>query len=253
MESLKSRLRTAISLGIPEGVLTRAPAFTGTRFMARAALAARFRGKPFTMVNVGACDGVLFDDMTPWLKKIPGARAVLVEPVPYNREKLRANYPDEDRFVIEPVAITAKKGKMKIRTFEVEALESGKLPKEFVGCSSVTDTNIISGKDAWGTEDANYSKYEPYFTDLEVDTDTFDNMMQRNHISKIDALLIDCEGADWIVLEQVDLERYRPGMVKIEIGSLSATDVGNVIVKLKTAGYTTGIHAEDVWAFPKNS
>ena len=249
MSTLRNTLRTGLSYVLPRGLLDRAPALAGTKFMARAALDARLRGRPFTMVNVGACDGVLFDDMTPWLKRIPGARAVLVEPVPYNRVKLRANYPDDDRFVIEPVAITRKSGRMTIKTFDVEALESGKLPAEFVGCSSVTDTNLVSGKNAWGEEDANYSKFEPYLTDLEVDTDTFDAVMARNSVDAIDALLIDCEGADWIVLEQVDLARYRPRMVKIEIGSLGATDIGNVVVKLKTAGYSVGLYNEDVWAF----
>ncbi len=249
MSALRNMARIGISLAIPGAFLDRGPALNGTKLMARAALAARFAGRPFTMVNVGACDGVLFDDMTPWLKSIRGSRAVLVEPVPYNREKLRANYPDEERFVIEPVAITAKAGRMKIRTFDVDALESGKLPAEFVGCSSVTDTNIISGKDAWGTDDANFSRFEPYLTDLEVDTDTFDAVMERNAIDTIDALLIDCEGADWIVLEQVDLKRYRPRMVKVEVGSLGVADIGNIVVKLKTAGYRVGLYNEDVWAF----
>ncbi len=251
METLKSWLRMGVSLVLPGRLLDRAPALAGTRFMAIAALQSRIGSQPFTMVNVGACDGVLFDDMTPWLHNIRGARAVLVEPVPYNRDRLRANYPDTERFVIEPVAITSKKGRMKIRTFQVEALESGKLPREFVGCSTVTDTNLMSGKDAWGTTDTNFTSFEPYLTDLEVETDTFDNVMKRNGIDRIDALLIDCEGADWIVLDQVDLARYRPRMVKIEIGSLSAADVGSVIVRLKTADYRVGIYAEDVWAFSR--
>jgi len=38
-------------------------------------------------------------------------------------------------------------------------------------------------------------------------------------------------------------------MIKVEVGALSATDIGNVLVKLKTAGYRVGTYAEDVWAF----
>lgn len=249
MTFIRATLRAALAAVLPYSVLERAPALAGTRFMTKAALNAALRKTPFTMVNVGACDGVLFDDMTPWLKRIPGARAVLVEPVPYNREKLRANYPDESRFVIEPVAIMREPGRLNIRTFDVDALESGKLPQEFVGCSSATDTNLIQGKGAWCQEDENFARFEPYFKDLEVETDTFDAVMERNGVRDIDALLIDCEGADWIVLEQVDLERYRPRMIKIEVGSLNAVDIGNIVVKLGIAGYSVGLYQEDIWAF----
>lgn len=249
MDRFRSFLRESLALLLPSGLLERAPALAGTRYMAKAALAARFGRSKFTMVNVGACDGMLFDDMTPWLKRIPGARAVLVEPVPYNRERLRKNYPDTERFVIEPVAITRESGKITIKTFEVEALESGKLPAEFVGCSSVTDTNLVSGKNAWGQDDENFGKFSPYLSDLEVDTATFDEVMVRNRIDHIDALLIDCEGADWMVFDQVDLDRYEPGLVKVEVGALGEADIGKVIVKLKTKGYRIGIYAEDVWAF----
>ena len=65
MSTLRNTLRTGLSYVLPRGLLDRAPALAGTKFMARAALDARLRGRPFTMVNVGACDGVLFDDMTP--------------------------------------------------------------------------------------------------------------------------------------------------------------------------------------------
>lgn len=52
-----------------------------------------------------------------------------------------------------------------------------------------------------------------------------------------------------MVFEQLDLERYRPGMIKIEVGALPAAEIGQVVVKLKTAGYQVGFQAEDIWAF----
>ena len=98
------------------------------------------------MINVGACDGALFDDVTPWLHRIPRSRAVLVEPIPYNQQRLRANYPDTQRFVIEPVAVTRTPGTITVKTFDAAALEAGTLPIEFIGCSSITDTNLMSGR-----------------------------------------------------------------------------------------------------------
>ena len=174
------------------------------------------------MVNVGACDGALFDDVTPWLHRIPRARAMLVEPIPYNQKRLRANYPDTDRFIIEPVAVTKTKGTITVHTFDAAALEAGTLPIEFIGCSSVTDTNLMSGKNAWGEADANFNKFAPHLKDIEVPSETLQTLLDRNGISHIDAFLVDCEGADWIVFEQLDLQRYRPGMIKVEVGALPA-------------------------------
>lgn len=240
--------RMALSLGLPVAVLDRAPALNGTRFLLNAKRRAS-KTRPFQMVNVGACDGMLFDDVTPWLHRIPGARAVLVEPIPYNQKRLRQNYPDSDRFIIEPVAVTRTKGSIRVKTFDAAALEAGTLPLEFIGCSSITDTNLMSGKNAWGESDANFHKFATYLRDIEVPSDTLQNILDRNGIDYIDAFLVDCEGADWTVFEQLDMERYRPGMIKIEIGALPSDEIGSVIVKLKTAGYRVGLYAEDVWAF----
>jgi FkbM family methyltransferase len=243
--------RVAASYVMPAAVLKRGPALRGTRFLADAAMKARIGGgRPFQMVNVGACDGVLYDDVTPWLHRIPNARAVLVEPIPHNQERLRRNYPDESRFIIEKLAITAEPGTISIRTFDAAALASGDLPMEFIGCSSITDSNLMSGKDAWGVTDGNFERFSAHLRTIEVASDTLQAVLDRNGIAEIDAFLVDCEGADWAVFSQLDLKRYRPGMIKIEIGALSPEEIGNVVVKLKTSDYDFGVQAEDVWAFP---
>ncbi|MEI9401355.1 FkbM family methyltransferase [Mesorhizobium sp. Cs1330R2N1] len=181
MSSVSSFARVLLSLSLPEGLLDRGPALHGTKFLAKAALRARFggNGQPFQLVNVGACDGALFDDVTPWLHRIPGARAMLVEPIPYNQKRLRANYPDASRFVMEPVAVTRTKGTITVHTFDAAALEAGTLPIEFIGCSSVTDTNLMSGKNAWGEADANFNKFVPHLKDIDVPSETLQTLLDR--------------------------------------------------------------------------
>jgi FkbM family methyltransferase len=248
--AMREQARMIVARGVPSAILDRGPALSGTRFLSRAKARSTAR-RPFQMVNIGACDGVLFDDVTPWLHRIPHARALLVEPVPYNQKRLRENYPDAARFVIEPVAITREPGAIRIKTFEESAIANGALPLEFVGCSSIAETNLMSGKDAWGKDDANYCKYVAHLKELEVRGERLQTVLDRHDVRSIDAFLVDCEGADWMVFEQLDLERYRPGLIKIEIGALGALDIGSVIVKLKTNGYRVGLYAEDVWAFPE--
>ena len=38
---------------------------------------------------------------------------------------------------------------------------------------------------------------------IEVAADTLQSILDRNRIQHIDAFLVDCEGADWIVFEQL--------------------------------------------------
>ncbi|MFD1198718.1 FkbM family methyltransferase [Brucella gallinifaecis] len=247
---LRGYARTLAARSVPESILSRSAALRGTRYLAHAARAAKSgKQRPFQMVNIGACDGVLFDDVTPWLHKIPRSKAVLVEPVPYNLLRLRQNYQDTERFKIEPIAVTREPGSITVKTFDAKALEEGTLPIEFIGCSSVTDTNLMSGKNVWGPDDPNFEKFAPFLKEIVVQSDTLQAVLDRNAVEFIDAFLVDCEGADWIVFDQLDLQRYRPGLIKVEIGALSPTDIGNVIVKLKAAGYDIGIYCEDVWAF----
>lgn len=248
--SLKAAARLAIAFALPAAIRHRASALSGTAFLGKAALRSFFGiGKPFVMINVGACDGVLFDDATPWLKRIRGSRAVLVEPIPYNYRRLRENYPDTDRHIIEPLVIAREAGPINIKTFDEKALEAGDLPMEFVGCSSLKDTNLVSGVYAFGQTDPNFDQFVSHLKNIETHAERLETVLERNHIERIDAFLVDCEGSDWDVFEQLDLERWRPGMIKIEIGSMVAEDVGNTLLKLKRADYHVGIHGEDIWAF----
>lgn len=245
---IKDTVRTIVARSVPAAILDRSAALSGTRFLSKA-LSKSSPQRPFQMVNVGACDGVLFDDVTPWLKKIPHAKAILVEPIPYNQQRLRRNYPDANRFIIEPVAVADRPGTIRIKTFDESAIEEGRLPIEFVGCSSIAGTNLMSGKDAWGKDDINFESYASHLRSIDVKAERLQSILDRHQVDYIDAFLVDCEGADWQVFDQLDFSRYKPGLVKVEIGALGAEDIGNVILKLKSNSYRLGIHAEDVWAF----
>nr|WP_287360127.1 hypothetical protein [Mesorhizobium sp.] len=60
----------------------------------------------------------------------------------------------------------------------------------------MTDTNLMSGKNAWGQADANFNKFAPHLRDIEVPSETLQTLLDRNGITHIGAFLVDCEGAD---------------------------------------------------------
>jgi hypothetical protein len=229
MSSVSSLARSALSLGLPAGILDRGPSLRGTKFLAKAALKARLSGakRRFQMVNVGACDGVLFDDVTPWLHRIPHARAVLVEPIPHNQKRLRANYTDKGRRRTRGWHAADRVHRLLVgdrHQFDVgqECLGPGRCQLQQIRAAPQGYRSAV-GDIADAARPQRHHPYRPF--------------------------LVDCEGADWIVFEQLDLERYRPGMIKVEVGALPAAEIGQVVVKLKTAGYQVGFQAEDIWAF----
>src|SRR5262249_59030637 len=58
-------------------------------------------------VKVGANDGVTGDPCSDILLATPQWRGILIEPVPYCFERLRANFSDSRRFILEQVAVGA--------------------------------------------------------------------------------------------------------------------------------------------------
>jgi FkbM family methyltransferase len=248
-QMLRSGLRLLLAVSLPGSMWRRGPALAGTAVMAKLYVRSLFGGPPVMMVNVGACDGMMFDDVTPWLARIPRARALFVEPIPYNVARLRANFPDESRFMIEQAAVVETPGPIAMTTFDPAAIESGALPIEFQGASTTTGTNIMGGQDSWGRKDENYERFKPHIRSIEVEGVRLADILARRDIAAIDVFVIDVEGADWTVLKQFDVMRFRPRLIKVEIAALSPAEIGEAIVFFKRAGYDASLYREDIWAF----
>lgn len=62
-----------------------------------------------------------------------------------------------------------------------------------------------------------------------VPTSNFENIIKKSKFSnhQIDFLNIDCEGSDYDVLKLIDLKKYKPKIICIEINSYSISDVKN--------------------------
>ena len=62
-------------------------------------------------VKVGAHDGITGDPCSDILLANTQWKGLLIEPVPYNFERLKANFQDSQRFCLEQVAVGAIAGK----------------------------------------------------------------------------------------------------------------------------------------------
>lgn len=66
---------------------------------------------------------------------------------------------------------------------------------------------------------------------------TLQQILVDNDVTQIDALNIDTEGCDYLVLQQVDFTKYRPKGIKIETGNLTNDERDGVFTILHSNGY----------------
>ena len=68
-------------------------------------------------------------------------------------------------------------------------------------------------------------KLIPFIKSLDIKGMTLPEVLDQWKIDQIDILHIDCEGYDWKVLSQLDLTRYRPGLILFEYHHLAPEEL----------------------------
>jgi FkbM family methyltransferase len=170
----------------------------------------KLRGeKAVQVVQIGSNDGEANDPIHRLLDRNPSWNALFVEPVPYVFARLKKNYGDNPRFRFENVAITESSGLMNFYHVSEQAKESiPLLPAWYDQVGSFSREHV---RKVFGQIDIN-----PHIVSAEVRCLTLQEMLDRNGIRSIDVLHIDTEGHDWLILQQLDLSRYRPAVILFE-------------------------------------
>jgi FkbM family methyltransferase len=146
-------------------------------------------------------------------------RGILVEPQLIEFEKLKTNYRQEqNRLVFENVAIATTDG-----TCTLYRIENGGTEDWERGVASLL------------TEPLRFATGR--FIAETVPCITFDTLLRRHHVSRIDLLQIDTEGYDFEILKQIDFSRLRPVMIRYEHRHLKARDRLACRTYLKGFGY----------------
>lgn len=168
------------------------------------------------VVQIGSNDGATDDPIFKLLARNPSWHALLVEPVPFLFERLRANYRDNKNIKFENVAISDKVGKSAFYYVDQRAKQHiPDLPFWFDQLGSF-DRNHISRH--FG------EVLEPFIQSIELTTIPLAEMLARNGVTTIDVLHIDTEGYDWKILQQLDLRMVKPKAILFEHKHLSAAD-----------------------------
>ncbi|GAB4561168.1 MAG: hypothetical protein Tsb0020_08460 [Haliangiales bacterium] len=193
-------------------------------------------------VKVGANDGVTGDPCGRWFLDHPSWTGLLIEPVPYCVDTLRAVYRDRrdrddrrdrrdrrDRFIIEQAAVGAAPG---TATFYYVAEEAKRalpdLPSWYDQLGSFDRQHIVKHLDG---------RLAPFIRTIEVRVAPLDELVRRHRLTRIDLLHIDTEGHDLRVLESLDLVAFAPVVVLVEHKHLSPRDRRALKRRLRRARY----------------
>ena len=191
-----------------------------------------FGGKDCFFVQVGANDGVTGDPLHNLVKANLRWRGIFIEANDEVFEKLFKNYPAEDRFAFENVAISESDAD---RCFY------------YVSQDTVRKFNL-DGADTIGSFNRDHVlKFIPranldgpiddYISVKNVRCQTLMSVLHKHHVESIDLFYVDVETYDYHVLKQIDFQQFRPKLILYEHCNLSPSDLHGAEALLTGQGY----------------
>lgn len=180
-------------------------------------------------VKVGANDGITGDPCSDILLAQTQWKGLLIEPVPYCFERLKANFPDSQRFTLEQVAIGATAGEATFYYVDKEAINDiPDLPVWYDQIGSFDKKHILKHLDGM---------LEPYITECSIEVYTLSGILKKNRIQDVHLLHIDAEGYDYDVLKSLDLVDHAPLIIFFEHTHLSDAQKTEMIGLLRKHRY----------------
>ena len=193
-------------------------------------------------VQVGANDGVSGDHVFEIFKEDPRWCGLLIEPVPDLYKKLCKNLKTSN-FKFANVAIGSSHGESPF--YYVDASFKDFRPEYnayFEQVGSFSKEHIVKHF----SEDV-----LPYLRELSVPCVTMPSILREYLIDEIDFLHIDAEGADWIIMQQIDFVRYYPKIILIEHKHLAPSDRDALLELLFNHGYRVTDYGADFFAIAR--
>ena len=160
----------------------------------------------FGLVVIGAHFGVwLKDELTNFNEK----EILLVEPVPYNYNKLKEDFKNSSNIQICTNAVFSEHKKSKF--YYVNENSISKLGKHWAsGIGSFNKDHIL---DHWSKR---FKIVEKDIDVIDIEFITFDNLVENYSIKSIDKLQIDVEGAEYEILKSIDYKKININSIQFE-------------------------------------
>lgn len=160
-----------------------------------------------SFVQVGAHDGTQLDPLRDQIRSRRWS-GIMVEPVPYVFERLRARYGAHPRITLENVAVADRDGTLPFHHLPEASPHDGTW-QWYDALGSFRRDVLLS-----------HDRQIPDIADRVVTTEvpclTFETLCRRHGVEAVDVIQIDAEGYDDVILEGIDLDRHRPALVMFE-------------------------------------
>lgn len=158
-------------------------------------------------VQIGANDGAQQDPLR-FVRERYGWPGLLVEPVPYVFERLKANWGGVANLALDNVAVADRDGRLPFY-HPAQAADAGALPSWYDGLGSFSRENVLKHADV-------IPDIAQRIVTTEVPCLTLESLCRKHGIERIDVLHVDAEGYDAQIVRQLDFDRRRPRLIIYE-------------------------------------
>lgn len=183
------------------------------------------KGQEFTVVQIGANDGISNDPIYPFIKDRSWS-GVLVEPIPSAFKKLSQTYGQIPNVKLENCAIAHQDGQMTM--YRVK--EDNTLPK-YVQQLASFDSNVIL------KQKRIVPNIAQFIETINVPAKTIKSLLISHNIEQINFLQIDTEGFDYEIIKMTFESDVMPDIINFESCHLSPKDKNECGSLLATKGY----------------
>lgn len=196
-------------------------------------------------LQIGAHDGILVDPMYDFVLKHPNTvRGILIEPIPSVFEKLKTNYSNFPYIVPLNLAIHNSK-----RSATMYKVKESVLPKKHKFASGWASLDSMHWKRMDGIVESDIEE-------IVVNCMTVAEVLSKYEFGCPDVLVIDTEGYDYEILQDIDLSAIRPILIRFEHGlstkTMSSNELDQLINKFNSHGYQVILEQNDATALDTN-
>jgi FkbM family methyltransferase len=192
------------------------------------------KGDPnnFRFIQVGAYDGVECDPLKKYLERYDW-EGILLEPQPKPYESLRRRYEGRERLKIVNAAVNRQPGKSMLYH-----LEGDDLPTWAKGLASFSKANIL--KHEYLVDNLLH-----YLKQIEVESLTFEFLLNKFEWKGLDLLQVDAEGFDAEIIRMFPLHNIKPAIIHFESKHIPIEDLELLAEKLINSGYAIAYDREE--------
>jgi FkbM family methyltransferase len=182
-----------------------------------------------TFVQVGANDGEWDDPLSECINKFP-IRGIMVEPQPGACAKLKRKYAGNDRVTIEQAAISQNEGFLTLYHLSDDQISVG-------GEKPLRSDLLTSGNRAHMEKMRTALGQTCGIEELQVPALTWPSLLRKHGIPNPDMVLVDTEGMDDVIVNQIEHGEHSPAFIQFESLHLDSARLTVCTRRLAEAGY----------------